>query len=647
MSWHELNQRHLVRAIHAVRDRLSRHGNDHTSDRNDLDTAASSREAPLDPPAALDQLCAAFGLSSFERDVLLLCAGVELDSGLAAFVASAQTPPRAAVTFGFALATLAAPHWSALTPAGPLRRWRLLDVGAGETLTGSPLRVDERVLHYLSGISYLDERLSRTMERVQSTDELPEGQRLQSERIARACMECRASVSPVVHLYGVESESRRAVAAAICARLGLGLHAMAAADVPTHSVELDSFIHLWQRDSVLCGSALLIECEDGGSGETASRAALDSLLQRIHGLVITSSSAPRRAPRRSTLTFEVCKPTRSEQQVIWRRSLGPAAARLNGKLDALGAQFDLDAAGIRLVCEQALQEEDSAPQLEATLWESCRAQTRPKLDELAQRILTCATWDDLVLPEPQLRALHEIASHVRHRARVLGEWGFGEKSARGLGVSALFAGPSGTGKTMAAEVLAQELRLDLHRIDLSQVISKYIGETEKNLRQVFDSAERGCSILLFDEADALFGKRSEVKDSHDRYANVEVSYLLQRMEAYSGLAILTTNMQSALDPAFLRRLRFVVSFPFPGAAERAEIWRKAFPRKTPTEALDFAQLARLQVAGGNIHNIAMHAAFLASDAEDRVRMAHLLEAARSEYRKLDRALTDAETGAWR
>jgi SpoVK/Ycf46/Vps4 family AAA+-type ATPase len=215
-----------------------------------------------------------------------------------------------------------------------------------------------------------------------------------------------------------------------------------------------------------------------------------------------------------------------------------------------------------------------------------------------------------------------------------------------LGISALFAGTSGTGKTMAAEVLANERRLDLYRIDLSAVVSKYIGETEKNLRRVFDAAEAGGAILLFDEADALFGKRSEVKDSHDRYANIEVGYLLQRMEAYHGLAILTTNLKNALDTAFLRRIRFVVQFPFPDAPQRAEIWRRVFPAATPKESLRIESLARLNVAGGNIRNIALHAAFLAAEANEPVRMTHLLSGARTEYAKLEKPLTEAEIGDW-
>jgi SpoVK/Ycf46/Vps4 family AAA+-type ATPase len=242
--------------------------------------------------------------------------------------------------------------------------------------------------------------------------------------------------------------------------------------------------------------------------------------------------------------------------------------------------------------------------------------------------------------------LREVAIHVRRRRTVYDDWGFAARGRRGLGISALFSGPSGTGKTMAAEVLARELRLDLYRIDLSAVVSKYIGETEKNLRKVFDAAEEGGAILLFDEADALFGKRSEVKDSHDRYANIEVSYLLQRMEAYRGLAILTTNLKDALDTAFLRRLRFLVQFPFPDAAQRADIWRRVFPRETPTEGLNADKLARLSVAGGNIRNIALAAAFLAADEGTPVRMPHLLRAARGELAKIERPFSESEVRGW-
>jgi hypothetical protein len=370
------------------------------------------------------------------------------------------------------------------------------------------------------------------------------------------------------------------------------------------------------------------------------------LTERMRGALFLSTRDRGSRIRRALISFDVARPSQSEQQTIWRNAQPAVAERLNGQVEALVSQFDLGTRAIREVCTAMLTGQAASDDLGTELWDACRAQTRPRLDHLAQRIEPVATWDDLILPDLQGRILREIALHVRQRARVYDEWGFAAKSSRGLGISALFEGSSGTGKTMAAEVLANELRLDLYRIDLSQVVSKYIGETEKNLRQVFDAAETGGAILLFDEADALFGKRSEIRDSHDRYANIEVSYLLQRMESYRGLAILTTNMKSALDTGFLRRIRFVVQFPFPDASYRAEIWRRIFPRETPTEGLDVNKLARLNVAGGNIRNIALNAAFLAASDGGRVRMAHLLRAARSEYAKQEKPLSGAEVGGW-
>src|SRR5258706_8489400 len=291
---------------------------------------------------------------------------------------------------------------------------------------------------------------------------------------------------------------------------------------------------------------------------------------------------------RPVITFDVRKPSMHEQRTAWQSALG--AADLNGHVEALVSQFNLSVSTIRTASAEILPLTGTRDgllqvtqnELGTLLWDACRIQARPGLDDLAQRIEPAANWDDLVLPEAQQQILREIAAHVRRRAIVYETWGVGARGACGLGISALFAGASGTGKTLAAEVLAHELRLDLYRIDLSSVVSKYIGETEKNLRRVFDAAEEGGAVLLFDEADALFGKRSEVKDSHDRYANIEVSYLLQRMEAYRGLAILTTNRRSALDPAFLRRFRLVVSFPLPHPVPHDCLFRRRFSSPTPT-----------------------------------------------------------------
>jgi ATPase family associated with various cellular activities (AAA) len=303
-------------------------------------------------------------------------------------------------------------------------------------------------------------------------------------------------------------------------------------------------------------------------------------------------------------------------------------------------QFHVD----RALLDQALGSvsgiaDESAAQ--RALWSALRESARGGLDALAQRIDSEARFDALVLPPFVAAQLREICSQLRHRQQVYDEWGFGEGQARGLGIAGLFAGESGTGKTMAAEAIANEAGLDLYRIDLASVVSKYIGETEKNLARLFDAAERSGAVLLFDEADAMFGRRSDVKDSHDRYANIEVAYLLQRIESYRGLAILTTNLKSALDRAFLRRIRFVVQFPMPDEAARAQIWRRQFPARAPLGDVDFARLARLQLSGGHIRSVALNAAFHAASRGEAITQGGLIDAARAEFMKLERPFGDA------
>jgi len=649
MSWYEANQAYLMRELGAVREALERYTGraDPVDDRRAAEAAMGSN-LEIDPPPALEQLCHSFELSCFERNILLLCAGVELDAGFARLVAAAQNDShRTFPTFGLALAALPEPHWSALSPAAPLRRWRLIEMNAGESLSAGRVRIDERVLNYLAGVPHLDERLSGLVERVAVPAELPPSYEAQVQTIIRVWSSSNGAMLPAIRLCGEAAESKRDIAAAACGHLGLGLWAMALHALPTHPTELDAFIKLWQREAILSHCGLLLECGDADPIDDLRHSAVTRLADEIGGVLVLSGRARRSLLRRATVTVEVTKPSAQEQRAMWRSFLGETAVGLNGGVERLGAQFDLEARVIRSACAEAVGREQDPAILENLLWESCRVQARSRLDDLAQRIVANATWDDLILPETQKQVLREIAIHVRQRSKVYEQWGFAVASSRGLGISALFYGPSGTGKTMAGEVLANELRLDLYRIDLSQVVNKYIGETEKNLRRVFDAAEGGTAILLFDEADALFGKRSEVKDSHDRYANVEISYLLQRMEAYRGLAILTSNMKGAMDAAFQRRIRFMVQFPFPDAGQRVEIWRRVFPPEAPTDCLDFAQLARLAVAGGNIRNIALSGAFLAAEAGEPVRMHHLLHAAKHECQKLERPLNEIEIGGWR
>jgi len=397
---------------------------------------------------------------------------------------------------------------------------------------------------------------------------------------------------------------------------------------------------------VLGQVALVIELEPGASPETTHAAA--ALLDQTQSPMVLCGVEPLRLRARLLARLDLPAPAPTEQRQLWREALGPSAAAFNGQVDLVSTQFQMSPAAIRTAGSEIVRRHraDSATDLTHALWDACRSQTRPKLDGLARRIESLATWDDLVLPTAPRQTLRTIAAHVRQRALVYEQWGFAARTDRGLGIGALFAGGSGTGKTMAAEVLANELRLDLYRIDLSALVSKYIGETEKNLRHVFDAAEAGGAILLFDEADAVFGRRSEVRDSHDRYANIEVSYLLQRVETYRGLVILTTNQPQSLDAAFVRRIRFSVQFPFPDTAQRTEIWRRVFPAATPTEGLQWAKLARLNLTGGHIRNLALNAAFLAADAREPVRMHHLLAAAQTEFAKLEKTLSTADTSGW-
>jgi SpoVK/Ycf46/Vps4 family AAA+-type ATPase len=282
------------------------------------------------------------------------------------------------------------------------------------------------------------------------------------------------------------------------------------------------------------------------------------------------------------------------------------------------------------------------------LYAACRLQSNRKLATLAQKITPHYHWNDIVLPDDRLQQLHEVCNYVKHRARVYNEWGFDRKLSLGKGINALFAGPSGTGKTMAAEIIAGRLALELYKIDLSTVVSKYIGETEKNLSRIFDEAETSNAILFFDEADALFGKRSEIRDAHDRYANIEVSYLLQKMEEYEGVVILATNFRKNMDDAFVRRMHFTVEFPYPSEQHRQRIWEKIWPDKTPrSEELDLNFMARkFDIAGGNIRNVALAASFLAADDGQLVTMAHLIHATRREYQKMGKVVTASDFGKY-
>jgi hypothetical protein len=504
----------------------------------------------------------------------------------------------------------------------------------------------EPVLHFLMGAPALDERLQSLLEQIALPEVLPSCYRSQAEKLVTVLAESRDQLV-VAHLAGTATRGKHAVAAIAAASLGMRLCCLDAAHLPAVQKDREFVQRMLERDAALLNFALLVDLRHAAAAERAVAAQFADGFAGI--AILCGEGVPAlHSSRLERITLD--RPDPASQQALWNFVLGDAAAHCKGHVERVSTQFSLDSEEIlRTGAAVRRQVENADPSGAATgdqLLACCRAGARGALDTLAQRILPRAGWRDIVLPETSLESLRAIAAQVRQQGKVLERWGFAAQTSRGLGISVLFHGPSGTGKTLAAEVLARDLGFDLWRIDLSQMVSKYIGETEKNLCAIFDAAENTGSILLFDEADALFGRRSEVRDSHDRYANIEVSYLLQRIEAYRGLAILTSNLRANLDTAFLRRITFFVSFPFPDQTLRRCIWERIFPATMPSEDLDYGRLARLNLPGGNIRNIALNAAYIAADLDQPVRMEHLLAAARRECAKIDRPLTAAETGGW-
>jgi hypothetical protein len=353
--------------------------------------------------------------------------------------------------------------------------------------------------------------------------------------------------------------------------------------------------------------------------------------------------------RESAVVLTVPPPLPGQHAERWARALRHDGS-LSGELAEAVAPYQLDedqvegAAAAATRVAAAERRPVSADDLRAAV----RAQNGAGLGRLARRIEPAVGWGDLVLPDPTLRQLQELARRATHRDQVLGQWRMRPGGGRGRGVIALFAGESGTGKTMSAEVVAAELGMELYVVDLSTVVDKYVGETEKNLERIFSEASRVNGVLLFDEADAIFGKRSQVKDAHDRHANVESAYLLQRMESFDGIAVLTTNLRANLDEAFIRRLDVIAEFPVPDEQQRLALWERCLGSRIPRgDDLDLGFCARhFELAGGSIRSCAVTAAYLAAETGRPLAMVQLLAAVRQEYRKLGRLVLESEFGPW-
>ena len=642
-DWSRLNQRWLVAAIARLQARLAR--KDATAVARPIEDCIGAQETAGFTPALL-HCAAAFGLSPFEREILLLVAGVELDARLRALAQQLTGNRSVHATFGLALEHLFQPHWDALSPDAPLRHWLLIAPDGSAPLTEAALRIDETILHFIAGIAGSDPDLAGIAVPVPTTHRDASGPRALVKSVADAIGQrgrrTIACLNDETHDATLLRDAAMSVAG-LAQRPALWIDAAA---LSAHAGWLTVLARRIDRQVALTGALPVLAVEGTQADAIAARLA-SHLESSLVWLGSPSAALAAQPMQRRLLRFELPRPdsrqVRKTMLMRWRAATGQAAdATTRSAIAAVSAQFHLRPAIIDgMIGELGAVAPDLLPDV---LWQSARRQSRGGLDALAQRLDSHTTLGDMVLPPAQIAALGDIVRQLRHRERVHQEWGFAKRQTRGLGLISLFTGESGTGKTMAAEAIANAVNLDLYRVDLASLVSKYIGETEKNLKSLFDAAEASGSVLLFDEADALFGKRSEVKDSHDRYANIEVAYLLQRIEAYRGLAILTTNMKGSLDRAFLRRIRFIVSFPFPDVVAREQIWRRQFPAAAPLGRIDFASLAKFNLPGGNIRSIALNAAFRAADNGGVIDQSALTGALRAEFSKLERQFNEAMLG---
>lgn len=623
----------------------------------------------------LDHLCRVFGLDAFDRDALLVCLAPALDlrfEQLYGYLHDDVTRKQASPSLILDLLCPPGPHrlqrLGHFADEAPLLRHRLVrrnvDAQAahphslGQLLYPAPLLVA-----WLIGAAPDMLPLCHVATFIDPTDEQAADARevLPADTVAVLERETSMPVGapPAVVLWGDDALARQAAALLLSRQLGRPLLVADLSLLPPDDRPTDIVREL-MRDASLLGAVLCLRGLETAAGEAGvPSAVISALLDYPDWVVIEArgrwqvglrstqaAQAASRARRLVWLQFDA--PAYEQRACLWRWHVARAGAPLAEDIEypALAGQFALTASQIRDAVAIARDEaaQQARPIDNAGLFAAARAQSSPALDTLARKITPRYAWGDLVLPNDQLALLRELVVTVRSRPLVLEQWGVGRKLAASEGVTVLFAGPPGTGKTMAAEVIASELRLDLYKIDLSTIISKYIGETEKNLERIFSEAEHSNAILFFDEADAIFGKRSEVRDAHDRYANIEVSYLLQRMEAYNGVTILATNLRANLDEAFIRRLQFAVDFPFPDEAYRLRIWQTLFPPQTPRDAsVDFSLLSRrFKLAGGNIRNIIVGAAFLAAGDGGTVSMSHLLHSARRELQKMGRLVNEKD-----
>jgi SpoVK/Ycf46/Vps4 family AAA+-type ATPase len=611
--------------------------------------AAASRKA--DAPTPLQRIADDFGLSEFEQRVLVLALAPNVEPAYEKIYAYANDDiTRRWPTVALALDVLTDDREAALGlrhlfyQDSNLCRNQLLLVS--ETGTPRPPILSRQiVLHphvseVLIGHRDLDPALGKVAQLLAAQGKpAPE-----AVALSRVLRERRRAF---IYLGGRWQAEKEAAAAHAAASAGLGL-ILVNGPALRSSLDAEQQGASLLRDARLLGAALLFDDWLGAEAESPDNALL-KLLER-HPLPVFFSDRPAAAvkpPLELDLQVEFPAPPFEERREAWSSSAGAAtedAAHLAATYRFGSRQIAAAARMAAAIADLDGRDTVSLRDIKA----AAQAQSQPQLSSLAQKIVPRFTWEDIILPGDRLAQLHEIANYVLYQHVVYEQWKVGGNSRLGRGVAALFAGQSGTGKTMAAEVIANDLGLELYKIDLAGLVSKYIGETEKNLAKIFEEASDTNAILFFDEADAVFGKRTEVKDSHDRYANIEVSYLLQKIEEYDGIVVLATNLRANLDEAFLRRMRAIVEFPFPEVDDRLRIWAHMMRTGAPVQGdVDLEFMARqFRIAGGNIRNVVLFAAFLAASEGSSIGMSHLIQGTKREYQKLGRLVTESDFGRW-
>ncbi|MBP8806258.1 MAG: ATP-binding protein [Kofleriaceae bacterium] len=599
---------------------------------------------PYAPDRPLAILGRRLGLAASELDllaVLLACDSDPRAARLATYLGGNQAP--LALTFELLLEIVyrarhprqgdaAAAIFRDLAPDRPLRRLRyvVLDGAAQRVALAQGVRLDGRVAAWLLGGDAIDPELAPYV-RLFPSDEPPAA--AIDPALISAAVAAFAAGGRLLDLQGPRQSGRELVARHAAHAVGRPLLV-----VTGRGLGADRMVTAF-REAGLWGALLAFTDGDdalAGDALAAFRASLAVHPDTV-AIIGARDSIPALAAMRSTIAVRVRVPPVPDRLDLWRHHLGPATALAEAELQRIAATYNLGVSGVWNASQaaRAMAEFAGAPIDRTHVADAVRQLFDADLTTIARRIEVRQTWDDLVLPEDLERSVRGIVDRVQHRGQVLGDWGFARKLGKGLGLTVLFAGEPGTGKSMVAGLLAAELGLDLYVVDLSQVASKWLGETEKNLARAFDAAEAGHVLLLFDEADSLLAKRTgDVKSSNDRYANMETNFILARLEQFEGIAFFTTNLAAAIDPAIARRMSVHLQFPYPDAETRELLWQRMIPTQTPiADDLDFAALARrYDLSGGFIRNVALRAAYLAAGAGRRLTMRDLTEAAEGEYR---------------